>query len=211
MDFNLLQYPSLASQRRQFHRRWTSTSGVLVGTLVAVGLAGWVQEKQQQGLQERALLESRLKRLELQRVTDQALLIQQRTWQQQAAHVQALRSEQQRWEALHEALLQEAGPQTVQLLRLQLDAQSLELHGRARDVQRMAQSRERLSLPLVTPEQEGAWSLISVVNAPRTESMAQPAPLEFAWQTAWARPDPGLVAVSPARSPVPAGSPKEHP
>jgi Tfp pilus assembly protein PilN len=146
--FNLLQYPALASQRRRFHSRWTSLSGLLVGSLVALWLMTQVQAKLQQQAQETALLQSRLKQMQNQQAADQARQAQQNTWLQQDERVQALSAQQSRWEALHQALLHEAGPDSVQLLRLQLDAQTLELHGQAKDVQRMAQARARRSMPL---------------------------------------------------------------
>ena len=116
--FNLLQYPALASQRRRFHSRWTSLSGLLVGSLVAFWLMSEVQEKRLQRVQEGAALQSRLKQVQSRLSADKARQAQQKTWQQQAAHVQALSAQQRSWEALHQALLQEAGPESVQLLRI---------------------------------------------------------------------------------------------
>jgi Tfp pilus assembly protein PilN len=185
MPFNLLQYPALASQRRRFHSRWTSLSGLFVGSLMAFGLISGVQEKRLQWEQESALLQSSLRQVQNQRAADKARQVQQNTWQQQDARVKALSAQQRRWEALHQALLQEAGPDSVQLLRLQLDAQTLELHGQAKDVKRMAQARARLSKPLSEPQMDAAWMLISMVNAPELEGVAIRAPLEFVWQAAW--------------------------
>ena len=127
--FNLLQYPALASQRRKFHSRWTATAGLVVGSLAALWLMAGVQEKQLQLAQEVALLQSRLKQAQQQVQADQARQAKLNTWVQQATHVQTLSAQQRLWEALHQALLQEAGPDSVQLLRLQLNAQTLELHG----------------------------------------------------------------------------------
>ncbi len=196
MPFNLLQYPALASQRRRFHSRWTSLSGLLVGSLMAFGLISGVQEKRLQWEQESALLQSSLRQVQNQRAADKARQVQQNTWQQQDARVKALSAQQRRWEALHQALLQEAGPDSVQLLRLQLDAQTLELHGQAKDVQRMAQARVRLSKPLSEPPMDTAWMLISMVNAPELEGGVTRAPLEFVWQAAW--PQMGSQAMATA-------------
>jgi Tfp pilus assembly protein PilN len=193
MVFNLLQYPALASQRRRIHRRWTSWAGLVVGGLAAVGLMSHVQGKQWLLEQERGLLASRLKQVENQLAADKALQAWQTTWQQQDAHIQLLRAQQQRWEALHLALLRETGPNTVQLQRLQLDAQTLELHGQAKDVQRMAQARARLSSARTAPEQEANWTLVSLVNAPANLGMPATAPLEFVWRTHW--PQVGTVPV----------------
>jgi hypothetical protein len=196
MPFNLLQYPALASQRRRFHSRWTSLSGLLVGSLMAFGLISQVQEKRLQWEQESALLQSSLRQVQNQLAADKARQAQQNTWLQQDARVKALSAQQRRWEALHQALLQEAGPDSVQLLRLQLDAQTLELHGQAKDVQRMAQARVRLSKPLSEPPMDTAWMLISMVNAPELEGGVTRAPLEFVWQAAW--PQMGSQAMATA-------------
>jgi Tfp pilus assembly protein PilN len=196
--FNLLQYPALASQRRRFHSRWTSLSGLLVGSLVALWGMTQVQEKRLQRVQEGALLQSRVKLAQKQLATDTARLSQQNTWLQQASRVQALSQQQRRWEALHQTLLEEAGPNSVQLLRLQLDGQTLELHGQAKDVPRMAQARARWSVPLATPEQDAAWSLVSLVNASAAEGVGSSAPLEFVWQTAWPLVGSGLTATATA-------------
>lgn len=209
--FNLLQYPALASQRRRFHSRWTSLSGLLVGGLVALWLMGLVQEKRLQLAQEEALLQSRLKQVQHQLAADQARQAQQNVWLQQAAHVQALSAQQRTWEALHQALLQVAGPDSVQLLRLQLDAQMLELHGQARDVQRMTQARAALSLPLAATTPDAAWALVSLVNAPGTEGEGAHAPLEFVWQAAWPQLGSGPVPMVSARSPQPVQPVKERP
>jgi Tfp pilus assembly protein PilN len=209
--FNLLQYPALASQRRRFHSRWTSLSGLLVGSLVALWLGALVQEKRQQRVQEAALLQVRLTQVQNRLAADKAQQAQQNTWLQQAAHVQALSAQQRSWEALHQALLQEAGPESVQLLRLQLDAQNLELHGQAKDVQRMAQARAKLSSPLAVPSQDGAWTLASLVNAPDAPGAASPAPLEFVWQTAWPQLGSGPAAAAPKPNPQLAEPGKERP
>lgn len=210
-SFNLLQYPALASRRRKFHSRWTSLSGLLVGSLVALGLMTQVQEKRLKWVQEGALLQSRVKLAQYRLATDKARLSQQNTWRQQASHVQALSAQQRRWEALHQALLEEAGPNSVQLVRLQLDGQTLELHGQAKDVQRMAQARARWSATLSTPERDAVWSLVSMVNAATAEGVGSSAPLEFVWQTAWPQVGSGLATMLPVPNPQSAESSKERP
>jgi Tfp pilus assembly protein PilN len=209
--FNLLQYPALASQRRRFHSRWTSLSGLVVGSLVALWLGALVQEKRLQRMQEAALLQSRLKQVQSRLEAGKARQAQQHTWLQQAAHVQALSAQQRSWEALHLALLQEAGPESVQLLRLQLDAQTLELHGQAKDAQRMAQARARLSMPLAAPSQDAAWTLVSLVNAPGAQGAASPATLEFVWQAAWPQVGSGPVAAASTPNPQSVEPGKERP
>ena len=209
--FNLLQYPALASQRRRFHSRWTSLSGLLVGSLVALWLGALVQEKRQQRVQEAALLQARLTQVQNRLAADKAQQAQQNTWLQQAAHVQALSAQQRSWEALHQALLQEAGPESVQLLRLQLDAQMLELHGQAKDVQRMAEVRARWSMPLGALSQDGVWTLASLVSAPGAQGAASPGQLEFVWQTAWPQVGSGPAAEASAQKLLPVEPGKERP
>lgn len=201
MVFNLLQYPALASRRRRIHRRWTSCVGLLAGVLVAIGGMLQLQEKQQLLAQERALLASRLKLAQNQLASDKARQAQHNTWRQQDAHIQSLHVQQRRWDALYQDLLRETGPDTVQLQRLQFDAQTLELHGLAQDMQRMAQARARLSSPRAAPEQGPAWTLVSLVHVPANERGAAPASLEFVWRTAWPQLDSGPVSASPARNP----------
>ncbi len=211
MVFNLLQYPAFASRRRSIHRRWTSCAGLLAGSLVAIGLMLQLQEKQLLLAQERALLASRLKLAQNQQASDKARQAQHNTWQQQDAHIQLLLTQQRRWEALHQALLRETGPDTVQLQRLQFDAQTLELHGLAKDMQRMAQARTRLSSPRAAPEQGYTWMLVSLGHLPVTERGAAPAPLEFVWRTAWPQVDPGTVSAPAARNPQSSASLKDRP
>lgn len=194
--FNLLQYPALASQRRRFHSRWTFLSGLLVGSLVAFWLMSEVQEKRLQRVQEGAALQTRLKQMQNQQTEHKVRQVQQNTWLQQEARIKMLSAQQSRWEALHQALLNEAGPDSVQLLRLQLDAQTLELHGQAKDVQRMAQARARLSKPLSEPPMDTTWALVSLVNAAVADGVAPQAPLEFVWQAPW--PQVGASAMAAA-------------
>jgi Tfp pilus assembly protein PilN len=196
--FNLLQYPALASQRRRFHSRWTSLSGLLVGSLVGFWLMSEVQEKRLQQVQEGAALQSRLKQMQNQQTQDKVRQAQQNTWLQQDARIKMLSAQQSRWEALQQALLHEAGPDSVQLLRLQLDAQTLELHGQAKDVQRMAQARARLSKPLSEPPTDAAWTLVSLVNAAGAQGAAPQAPLEFVWQAPWPQVGSGSMAAQAA-------------
>lgn len=205
--FNLLQYPALASQRRRFHSRWTSLSGLLVGSLVGFWLMSEVQEKRFQRVQEGAALQSRLKQVQNQQTEHKVRQAQQNTWLQQDTRIKMLSAQQSRWEALHQALLHRAGPDSVQLLRLQLDAQTLELHGQAKDVQRMAQARARLS----EPSMDTTWTLVSLVNAAGVEGAAPQAPLEFVWQAPWPQVGSGSMAAGATQS-LPTSVPnKERP
>jgi len=211
MGFNLLQYPSLASQRRRFHSRWTFLSGLLVGGLLAFGLISLVEQERLQRQQEIAGLQVRLKQVQNQQAADKVRQTQQTTWLQQDARIQLLSEQQRRWEALHQALLHEAGPDSVQLLRLQLDVQTLELHGQAKDVQRMAQARARLSQTLSEPPIDTALTLLSLVNVAGAEGVAPQAPVEFIWQADWPQVGLGPVAVVATQSLQPAVSDKARP
>lgn len=211
MGFNLLQYPSLASQRRRFHSRWTFLSGLLVGGLLAFGLISLVEQERLQRQQEIAGLQVRLKQVQNQQAADKVRQTQQTTWLQQDARIQLLSEQQRRWEALHQALLHEAGPDSVQLLRLQLDVQTLELHGQAKDVQRMAQARARLSQTLSEPPIDTALTLLSLVNVAGAEGVAPQAPVEFIWQADWPQVGLGPVTVAATQSLQPAVSDKARP
>jgi Tfp pilus assembly protein PilN len=197
MTFNLLQYPALASQRRSFHRRWTFLAGLVVGGLTALWWMTGVQEERLHLEQELALLQSRMKQVQTQLATDKARQAQHTTWQQQAAHVQALKVELLAWEALHQALLQEAGPDSVQLLRFQLDSQTLELHGQASNLQQMAQAQARLSVPLADPARDKTWTLVSLLNAAGADNAVPRATHEFVWQAHWPKSGAGRVAAAP--------------
>jgi hypothetical protein len=211
MAFNLLQYPALASQRRRLHRRWTSLAGLVVGSLTALLWMAGVQEQRLHLEQERALLQSRMKQVQTQLATEKAQHAKLTTWQQQAAHVQALKVELQAWEDLHQALLREAGPDSVQLLRFQLDSQTLELHGQATDLLRMAQAQARLSAPLPDPARDKAWTLVSLLNAEGADNAAPRATHEFVWQTHWPQLGAGRVASAPGIDRLKAEPAKELP
>jgi len=107
--------------------------------------------------------------------------------------------------------LHEAGPDSVQLLRLQLDVQTLELHGQAKDVQRMAQARARLSQTLSEPPIDTALALLSLVNVAGAEGVAPQAPVEFIWQADWPQVGLGPVTVAATQSLQPAVSDKARP
>jgi Tfp pilus assembly protein PilN len=108
-------------------------------------------------------------------------------------------------------LLHEAGPDSVQLLRLQLDAQTLELHGQAKDVQRMAQARARLSKPLSEPPMDTTWALVSWENAAAAEGVATQAPLEFVWQAPWPQVGSGTMSAAATQSTPSSVPDKERP
>lgn len=211
MTFNLLQYPALARKRRRLHSRWTAVSGVVLGSVVAMWLLAQVEARREKLLQELALLEFHWKQDQSRLAADKVWQAQQNIWQQQVARVQALSAEQQRWTALHQALLTEAGPESVQFNRLQLDAQTLELQGITQDVQRMDRARARLSTPLAPLARDTAWTLVSVVNSSELNAHDLPVKLEFVWQTTWPQWGVGLVPGTSAHNPQLADSVKVRP
>lgn len=184
-SFNLLQYPALASQRRRRHRRWTSLTGWAIGTVAGVGLMALLKAQHEQLLRERDGLQSTWNQAQEKRLADKARQVMHQNWQQQTERVQQLSAQQRSWERLHQTLLQVAGPESVQLVRLQLEGQNLELHGRAQDMQRMVQARLRLPTLEAGADPDKAWTLVSLVHAPEAGRTPLQPPLEFVWQTAW--------------------------
>lgn len=197
--FNLLQYPALASQRRKRHRLWTSLTGLAVGSFMAGWAAQWVQEAADQALQERHRLQAQLTQQQVlwrSVQKDQAL---HQKWHLQSAHLTHIDRQRASWQALHQALQNELGPDSVQLIRLQLEANQLELHGRASSAQRMDEVRQNLSVDLA-PHLRSAMVLSSLVALPvsgpqKTAQALQHAQagqaglsgqaLEFVWQSGW--------------------------
>lgn len=183
--FNLLQYPALASQRRRHHRRWTSLTGWVVGSLAGLGLVAVLKAQHVQLQRERDELQSRWDQVQASLSADKARQVLHQNWQQQTVRVQQLSAQQRTWAALHQTLLEVAGPESVQLLRMQLDAQTLELHGQALDMQRMVQAQMRLPKLDAGANFDKAWTLVNLVNTPEASRTPLQPPLEFVWQTAW--------------------------
>lgn len=203
MSFNLLHYPVWASQRRKRHRWWTFLIGLLVGGALATALVMVVQKALQQEQRERVGLQSLVKVETTRLQADKARLALQEARQLEAARVQQLSAQQEAWKALHQALVQEMGPDSVQLMRLQLDGQTLELQGVALDVQRVAQVQTRLSRYLSERSLDSVWTLVSLVNVPSTEKMSAKGLSEFVWQASWPQAGMGPSAAVLANQPGP--------
>jgi Tfp pilus assembly protein PilN len=208
--FNLLSYPALASQRRKRHRLWTSLAGLVVGSVLAGWTAQMVQETANQS-------EQALRRLQAQLTAQQALWgeaqknqLAQQKWQVQSAHLAQIQRQHARWQALHQALQHEMGPGSVQLMRLQLEAKHLELHGNARDVQRMDEVRHALSAHLAQ-HLPAAMVLSSLVVLPSAsikvaaQAKASAPTLEFVWQSVWPEWSDPVPPGSAAKSSSPTG------
>jgi hypothetical protein len=169
---NLLNHPGLAQQRRVFHRRWTSLSGVLVGGLLAWGVLEW-QIQETQRLQES---HSRLKSAWLERTQQNQAAVQQQNQQRlqltQAAHLQDIVTHQQAWLAVHAHLLSMA-EKGLRLSRLQSEAGHAVLHGEVNRFEAMAEARQGLA------EQLGQEvSLKEMTTGPAS-------PVSFVWETTW--------------------------
>jgi len=208
--FNLLSYPALASQRRKRHRLWTSLAGLVVGSV----LAGWAAQRVQETADQS---EQALRRLQAQLTAQQALWgevqknqLAQQKWQVQSAHLAQIQRQHALWQALHQALQHEMAPGSVQLMRLQLEAKHLELHGNARDVQRMDEVRHALSAHLAQ-HLPSAMVLSSLVVLPSTsmkvaaQAKASAPTLEFVWQSVWPEWSDPVPPGSAAKSSSPTG------
>jgi Tfp pilus assembly protein PilN len=201
--FNLLNYPALAVQRRKRHRWWTSLAGLALGSALAWWGAQLVQETAEQVQQERRRLQGQL-------IHEQARWRDLQTKQEalkirllQTAHLAQIDYQNTVWEALYRTLQSELGPGSAQLMRLQLEAKQLEMHGIASDAQRMDQVRHALSLQLaqhlqpafvlsswvMTPSAANSAALPGVraqsASGPTRPKPSEGGSLEFVWHSGW--------------------------
>jgi Tfp pilus assembly protein PilN len=208
--FNLLSYPALASQRRKRHRLWTSLAGLALGSVLAVSAAQMVQNTVDRLEQERHRLQAQLTAQQALWGEVQKNQLAQQKWQVQSAHLAQIQRQHARWQALHQALQNEMGPGSVQLMRLQLEAKHLELHGNARDVQRMDEVRHALSAHLAQ-HLPAAMVLSSLVVLPSAsikvaaQAKASAPTLEFVWQSVWPEWSDPVPPGSAAKSSSPTG------
>lgn len=201
--FNLLNYPALAGQRRKRHRWWTSLTGLAVGSSLAWWGAQVVQESVQQGQQERQRLQVLLtdKQAHWRDLQKNHAALQKSLLQ--SAHLSQIQHQHVVWQALYLALQSELGPGSAQLLRLQLEAKQLEMHGIASDAHKMDQVRHALTVQLaqhfqpafvlsswvVTPAAADS-SALPDVRAQSASGQTRPKPgeggvLEFVWHSGW--------------------------
>lgn len=189
-SLNLLNYPSLAHERRVFHRWWSSLAGVLVGSLLAWGWQQWQMEEtlRLQQAQNQLHVAWRAGTQQAQESARQQTL--QRSQAEQAAHLQQIARHQQAWMALHDRLQAVAEVQGLRLSRLQSDAGQVELQGEMRRFEAMADARQSLS------DQLGqAIALKNVTVGPASQ-------VSFVWQAAWS--DLHSASSAPASVSVPA-------
>lgn len=219
--FNLLHYPDWASQRRRWHRRWTSSAGVVAGLIVAWWFTGWVQEASRQVSHEHSVLQLQLTQHQQQREKHQKMQVQQKKWLAQSAHLAHLEQQHRTWLTLYQALQRVTGPDAIELLRLQLEANNLEIQGRARDVDGMDAAHQALSATLaqhLSPVLHVSSWLVkpnmgranSVTVQGGVQVVSQPVRLdkglEFVWQSGW--PDASVLAQ--IKSAEPAGTSDEQ-
>ena len=183
---NLLHHPSLAREQKVFHRWWTSAAGLLVGTSLAWGWQQWlvletVRLQQAQNHWQEALRTR-------QQQTQQAANLQSQVRRQaeQAAQLKQITAHQQAWTSLHDSLLQEARLHSLRLVRLQSEAEHIELHGTMNRPEAMAQVRQSLSAQWPQP-----LVLKNMALGPAEE-------VNFVWQARWPQAQ-GLVP-PPART-----------
>ena len=172
-SLNLLNHPGQARQQKVFYRWWSSLVGLVVGILLA-----WVWQhvlaiETAQLHQEQSRLQEALRAR--QQEAQQADREQTRLrWQaEQAGQLQQIAEHQQAWMHLHESLQEEAQDRGLRLVRLQSEAEKIELHGTMQGIN--AESEVRQSLSAQWPHPLG---LTSMTVGPAGE-------VNFVWHAQW--------------------------
>lgn len=178
---NLLNHPSLARQQRTFHRWWSSLAGLVVGILLTWAWQQGLAIKTVQLRQEQIRLQEavRARQQQAQQAAQEQTL--QRLQTKQAAQLQQIAEHQQAWMRLYESLQQEAQDRGLRLVRLQSEAEKIELHGMMQRVDAASEVRQSLSAQWPRP-----LSLTSMT----VESAGA---VDFVWQAQW----PGAQTVLP--------------
>lgn len=183
---NLLNYPSLARQRKVFHHWWTGLAGLLLGSALAWAWQQWlVQETarlQQAQTQLQAAFAART-RLAQDTRRQQTRMRRQAEY---AGHLKQIAEHQTVWMALHEALQQEAGDRGLRLTRLHMEAERIELQGTMARFEAMSDARQSLSDQL--PQ---AFALTSM-------SVGLAGEVSFVWQTTAPAPSPASFTAAQA-------------
>jgi len=180
---NLLNYPSLARQRKVFHHWWTGLVGLLLGSALAWAWQQWLVQETARLQQAQTPLQAALAartRLAQETRRQQTHMRRQAEY---AGYLKQIAEHQAVWVALHEALQQEAGDRGLRLTRLQMEAERIELQGTMARFEAMSEARQNLSDQL--PQ---AFTLTRMAVGPAGE-------VNFVWQTA-------ALAPSPAPSPA---------
>lgn len=142
---NLLNYPGLARQQRVFHRWWTSLAGLVVGSLVAWGWQHGLVIETAQLQREQSRLQGALRasQLHAQEVAHEQTRMHWQT--EQAGQLRQIAEHQQAWTSLYDSLQQEARDRGLRLVRLQTEAEKIELHGTMQGIGAVSEVRQSLS------------------------------------------------------------------
>ncbi len=178
---NLLRHPSLAREQKVFHRWWTSLAGLLVGTSLAWGWQQWLGWETARLRQAQNHLQEALRTRQQQANEAVKQQSQVRRHAEQMAQIKQIAEHQQVWLRLHEGLEQEARNRGLRLVRLQSEAEQIELHGTMSRPDVMAQVRQSLSAQWPQP-----LVLTSMALGPAEE-------VHFVWQARWPQA-PGVVS-----------------
>lgn len=172
-SLNLLNHPGQARQQKVFYRWWSSLAGLVVGILLAwVWQHGLAIETAQLHQEQSRLQEALRARQQQVQEADRA-----QTWlrwqAEQAGQLQQIAEHQQAWMRLHESLQEEAQDRGLRLVRLQSEAEKIELHGTMQGIN--AESEVRQSLSAQWPHPLG---LTSMTVGPAGE-------VNFVWHAQW--------------------------
>lgn len=172
-SLNLLNHPGQARQQKVFYRWWSSLAGLVVGILLAwVWQHGLAIETAQLHQEQSRLQEALRARQQQVQEADRA-----QTWlrwqAEQAGQLQQIAEHQQAWMHLHESLQEEAQDRGLRLVRLQSEAEKIELHGTMQGIN--AESEVRQSLSAQWPHPLG---LTSMTVGPAGE-------VNFVWHAQW--------------------------
>lgn len=186
---NLLNYPSLARQRKVFHHWWTGLAGLLLGSALAWAWQQWLVQETARLQQEQSHLQAALAartRLGQEARRQQSHMRRQAEY---AGHLKQIAEHQAVWMVLHEALQQEAGDRGLRLTRLQMEAERIELQGTMARFEAMSGARQSLSDQLTQ-----TFVLTRMAVGPSGE-------VNFVWQT---MASASSIAPSPLIAPPPA-------
>lgn len=185
---NLLRYPSLAREQKIFHRWWTSLAGLLVGTSVAWAWQQWLGLETAQLKQTESHLQEALRTRQQQAQETGQQQSQWRRHSEQWAQLKQIAEHQQAWMTLYESLEHEARNRGLRLVRLQSEADQIELQGTMNRADAMAQVWQSLSAQWPQP-----LALTSMTLGPVEE-------VNFVWKARW--PQAQGVVSPPARPQV---------
>lgn len=186
-SLNLLNHPGLARQQRVFHRWWSSLAGLVVGTLLAWGWQHGLATETAQLQQAQSRLQEALRARQQQAQEADRAQTRLRWQAEQAGQLQQIAEHQQAWVRLHESLQEEARERGLRLVRLQSEAEKIELHGAMQGVDAVTEVRQSLSAQWPQP-----LGLTSMTAGPAGE-------VNFVWQAQWPQAQ-AVLPVPPSRT-----------